>query len=542
MRTLLALIAVVGWVMGAVAQPFPQVGSVPNGQASGTRSGHTWAVDGTTDLGTVVSNAVAGDSITVRKGVYTVSNGILVGVGVTLRGEGLPLIKNFVDASTQVGAGALNISDNMVIDGFELTNCLSDTKFQTCIAGHFTVNGGTMTNWQVKNCIGHGDTDGVLLKSDTKRIWGSFYDCVMLAKWDAWVFIAQSSSADISVGLWNCVGVIYTESVKTPGMGGYTHAVGYDGPGKGTIEIHGGYYASTNNSVGGVIYYNNSGGAGAVRTLVYGATLVGTNALVVTDVPSGSAGWQARLIGCNLERAGPVNDGTGPNGSLNGPADIQIVSGGMDTFAFRETVISANGAASGSTIVGDAITGAGGDSASGLAPTASEGAMRRQTSDTTAGNDTGASGNLNYRTGKNISFRAAVKQDVIITKRFFYGLTDQTLTAMGGADNAAGNYAGFLLTTNISANKILTITKDNVTQTSTTTSVVQDLATTHLYEIQFDDAYPRVIFKIDGAVVAIHTTHLPAASTNLRYVIGGKKYDATIRNTDIEYVRVRSLR
>jgi hypothetical protein len=525
--------------VGGVVTTGPNTGV----QTSGTKVGNTWSADSGADLGTIISNAAAGDVITVRKGVYTVSNGILVGIGVTLRGEGLPLIKNFVDANGGIqGAAALNLNDNVIIEGFEVTNCISDSKFQTCIGFHYANNGGTGTNWIVRDCICHGDTDAFVLKGNTARVWGNIYDSIFLSKWDAVVLLAQGSSSDISCTLWNCASVVYTESVKTPGMSGYTHAIGYDGLGKGTIEVHGGYYASTNNSIGGVVYYNNGGGAGAVKTLIYGATLVGTNALVVTDVPSGSAGWQARLIGCNLDKAGAVQDLTGPGGSLNGPADIQIVSAGTEGFIYRETAVTANGAATGTTIMGDSINNGGGDTISALVPTASEGVMRRQTSDTTAGNDTGVSGNLNYRTGKNIYFKTAVKQDVIITKRFFYGLTDQTLTTMGGADNAAGNYAGFLLTTNISANKVLTITKDNSTQTSTTTTIVQDTGTTHVYEIIFDDAYPRVIFKIDGQVVATHTTHLPSAGTNLRYVIGGKKYDGTIRNTDIEYVRVRSLR
>jgi hypothetical protein len=508
--------------------------------APGGKSGNTWTVDGNIDLGTIVSNAAAGDTITVKKGVYAVSNGILVGAGVTLRGEGLPLIKNYVDGTS--GAGCLNLSDNVVIDGLEITNALSDTKFQYCIGAHHSINGNNTTNWIVKDVIGHGDSDCFLLKEGlAKTIWGNVYDSVFLSKWDAIVLLGANASASISCNFWNCTSIVYTESVKNPGMSGYTHACGYDGQGTGYIEIHGGYYASTNNSIGQVFSYQGPSTA-ACRTYVYGATIIGTNAATIVDVPSGSAGWQARFIGCNMDKGGPIHDLSGPLGALDGPADVQVISGGMDSFEYRETVMAGNGAATGSTVMGDAVASGGGDTTSGLAPTANEGAMRRQASDTTAGNDTGISGNLNYRTGKYLYFKSAVKQDVIITKRFFYGLTDQTITTMGGADNAAGNYAGFLLTTNISGNKILTVTKDNVTQTSTTTAVAQDTATTHIYEIIFDDAYPRVIFKMDGQVVATHTTHLPAASTNLRYVIGGKKFDATQRNTDIEYVRVRSLR
>jgi hypothetical protein len=501
----------------------------------GVRSGNTWLADSNIDLGTIISNAAAGDTITVKRGTYTVSNGILIPIGVTVRAEGLPLIKSFVDGTS--GSSCFNMSDNTILDGFEITNCIADTKFQVCVGTHDNVAARNATNWVVKNCFFHGDSDCVVIKTDSARtIGGAFYDCIGLSKWDCFLLFANNGSANISCVFWNCAGIIYTESVKTPGMSGYTHAIGADGSGKVNLEIHGGYFASTNNSRGFALAYIND--TGPIKTLAYGATFIGTNAVYISDCPSGSAGWRARLFGCNL--VGPVFDASGALGPLDGPADIQVISGGMDSFNFRRTLVNANGAAAGSTIMGDGITSAGADTVSALAPTSSEGVMRRQTSDTTSGGDTGASGNLNYRTGRFNYFKAAIKQDVIITKRFFYGLSDQTLTTMGGSDDPSGNYAGFLLTTNTSF--VWTVTKDNSTQTSTITAQPQDTATTHIYEVICDDDYPRVIFKIDGYVVAIHTTHLPSASTNLRYVIGGKKYDGTIRNTDIEYIDIRSNR
>jgi len=497
--------------------------------------GHTFTLSpGTNNLGVTISNAVAGDTVVVKAGVYTVSNNILVTPGVIIRGEGSPLVKNFVDGSS--GASCFNLSDNVIIDGLEITNCIADTKFQVCVGTHDTIASRNATNWVVKNCIFHGDTDCVVIKTDSaKVIAGEFRDCVGYSKWDCYLLYPNNPSANITVSFWNCVGVIYTESVKQPGMSGYTHAIGIDGLGKGYLEVHGGYFASTNNSVGWALTYKFPG---VFKTYMYGATLIGTNSVFIEDCPSGSAGWRSRLYGCSL--TGPVHD-LSTVVAADGPADFQIISGGPDTYYFRDTLIQANGTTT--TIMGDAITSAGGDTPSALAPTATEGAMRRQLSDTTATSDTGVSGNLLYRTGKFINFKASIKQDNIATKRFFYGLTDQTITVMGGLDNPAGNYAGFLLTTNITGNRIIAITKDNVTQTATTNVVaVQDTGVTHLYEVIFDDDYPRVIFKYDGYVIATHTTHLPAAGTNMRYVIGGKKWDSAARNTDIEYIDIRSTR
>jgi len=203
----------------------------------------------------------------------------------------------------------------------------------------------------------------------------------------------------------------------------------------------------------------------------------------------------------------------------------------------RLTLIQANGATS--TIIGDQINNGGGDTPSAVAPTSTEGELRRQTSDTTNPHDTGVSGNLMYRSGRNIYFGSTVKIDSTATKRYFFGVTDQTIITMGGADDAVGNYAGFLLTTNQA--KILTVTKDNATQTSTTTTVNQDTSI-HLYEVVFSDSTPNVIFKIDGNVVATHTTHLPSASTNMRYVVGGQKFDVANRTTDFEWIQVESDR
>lgn len=168
-----------------------------------------------------------------------------------------------------------------------------------------------------------------------------------------------------------------------------------------------------------------------------------------------------------------------------------------------------------------ALTGTGGIVAA--APSATLGASFLQYSGGTAASYYSTAGDLTYRTGRNIlmTFRTALTNTSNL--RFWFALTDQTAATMMVADNPAGNYAGFLATTNITSgftnNAWVTVSKDGTTQTTTVTSSALD-TNPHLFSITFNDGTPNVVFAIDGSTVASHTTHLPSAATVLRYVHG----------------------
>lgn len=127
------------------------------------------------------------------------------------------------------------------------------------------------------------------------------------------------------------------------------------------------------------------------------------------------------------------------------------------------------------------------------------------------------SGNLNFRTGKNCE--SAVWAGVTNTATaftFWHQLTDQAASVVTGT-NPNGNYAGFRYnSTGDTTFKF--ITKDNSTQTITDTLVALGNSF-HTFWFFEDVPNSRWIGYIDGLPVATNSTHLPSATTYLRYVV-----------------------
>jgi len=130
---------------------------------------------------------------------------------------------------------------------------------------------------------------------------------------------------------------------------------------------------------------------------------------------------------------------------------------------------------------------------------------------------------LNYRTGRNIALHSQAGPARIVNARYWFGLTDQTLATMSASDNPAGNYAAFRFSTVAGDTHYQAITKDGTTQTIVDTGVtpiaISAPGNIAVFDIIFNDGTPNVLFYINGTLVATITTHLPSASTNLRFLV-----------------------
>jgi hypothetical protein len=398
----------------------------------------------------------------------------------------------------------------------DVTDNGTDSYTVRASGGRFHIGGGAKTySFQSNTVAANG---GVFYTFSSSTLFGGFYAGTNAP--------GNSRGTDIANGAIGGTNLIQVDAPTVAkaleiGTNGSTHIAG-----PVVITGSGSNYSGGNLNINGTI--NNTGATNSSLT---------ANRIILTDANK-----------AQVSAAGSGSVPVNADGTATTVAQMETLMLATNDFRYlkrypykRLAFVVANGAASGSTIMGDAVTSGGGDTVSAVAPTSTEGVLRRQTSDTTNPNDTGVSGNLNYRSGRNIYFATTVKLDSVATKRYFFGVTDQTITTMGGADNPAGNYAGFMLTTNTGGINILTITKDNSTQTSTTTSLAQDTSI-HLYEVVFNDGTPNVVFRVDGVTVATHTTHLPSAGTNMRYVVGGRKYDGSQRLTDFEYIQIESDR
>jgi hypothetical protein len=153
----------------------------------------------------------------------------------------------------------------------------------------------------------------------------------------------------------------------------------------------------------------------------------------------------------------------------------------------------------------------------------------------------GASGNANYRTGRNIAFLMIAGPGGRITdERWWFGLTDQTLATQGASANPAGNYAAFRYDTTVPDTSWQCITKDGTTQTIVSSGIAPIINGPVEFGIIFNDTIPNVTFYINGALVATITTHLPSASTNLRYCASSECFTSGSSALTLEQVFIVS--
>ena len=128
--------------------------------------------------------------------------------------------------------------------------------------------------------------------------------------------------------------------------------------------------------------------------------------------------------------------------------------------------------------------------------------------------------NAFYFVGRNIAFNIIAYLNGLLTSRYWFALTNQTLATMGASDNPAGIYAGFRFSPSTAGDVYWQcITKDNVTQNIISSGIVPNGPfITHSYSIVFNDGVPNVQFYIDKELVATSVSHLPVVRTPLQWV------------------------
>lgn len=149
-------------------------------------------------------------------------------------------------------------------------------------------------------------------------------------------------------------------------------------------------------------------------------------------------------------------------------------------------------------------------------------------------------GDANWLTGKNLiwdTYGAVITPSSTNNARTWHGLSDQTATTMAGADDPAGNYAGFLYSTTSSEVNFKCTSKDNSTQESTDTGVSGSARGTaeadrvgHRFTI-VELSGPSYKFYIDGVLKCTHSTHVPTASTLLRQMWTTNAADTSVLPT-----------
>ena len=81
----------------------------------------------------------------------------------------------------------------------------------------------------------------------------------------------------------------------------------------------------------------------------------------------------------------------------------------------------------------------------------------------------------------------------------------------------------------------------NASGTETITPLTQNPSTMSIMRIEIDNTGSGAVrFYINGALVATHTTNIPAATTRLGYHVGGTLSAATATNIWVDYIRVWS--
>lgn len=145
-------------------------------------------------------------------------------------------------------------------------------------------------------------------------------------------------------------------------------------------------------------------------------------------------------------------------------------------------------------------------------------------------------GNTMWLTGKALHFQSygAITQVAggTASARVFLGISDQTSTTMVGADDPAGNYAGFQWLTGGGSGadgNFKCISKDNTTQQVTDSGVAGNgYGTSYASRVgrHFDvvDEGSTYKFYIDGVLKCTHSTHVPTSGTLVTqmWAVGGQ--------------------
>jgi hypothetical protein len=178
---------------------------------------------------------------------------------------------------------------------------------------------------------------------------------------------------------------------------------------------------------------------------------------------------------------------------------------------------------------------------SAINPTATEPAMVNYASAASSGSRYGIDANANtfLRTGRHNYFEAKVKLQEITVTRVWIGLSSQSAGTIVASDNPTGNHAMFRFSTAAGDTNWMCCTKDNTTQTATSSGIAADTAI-HLFAIEFDDVAGNIKFYIDGVLVHTATANLPTAGSNFQYIIQGATQEAVAKNLRIAWCHIES--
>lgn len=169
-------------------------------------------------------------------------------------------------------------------------------------------------------------------------------------------------------------------------------------------------------------------------------------------------------------------------------------------------------------------------------PDANEGPMVMFTSSAVGGSQAGLYGSALYRTGRNTLFQTRVKLSSIVAERIWIGVTSNTASAMVTNDAPTGNFAGFWFSTVVGHTNWQVHTRDNVTTNTTDSTIAVATTTSFEFEVEEDTTAGVWRFKIDGVTVATTSTNIPAANTNLRFVIHVSTSAAAAKSLSLGWV------
>jgi hypothetical protein len=158
-----------------------------------------------------------------------------------------------------------------------------------------------------------------------------------------------------------------------------------------------------------------------------------------------------------------------------------------------------------------------------------------------------AAGNTGYFGSGNLllterSLNPVIEARVQITtatdQRVFIGFTNASGTAAIGGDTNIGADQAFFRKS--AASTTLNAVTRAASGTETVTTLANGTGTYHVLRVELDNAAAAARFYVNGALVATHTTAVPASTTRLGYYIINNISGTTNRAVNIDYVRVWS--
>jgi hypothetical protein len=183
-----------------------------------------------------------------------------------------------------------------------------------------------------------------------------------------------------------------------------------------------------------------------------------------------------------------------------------------------------------------------------IAGTTSEETLIQWASGAVSGNQGGCAYSAvnDWFTGRNLYWAAYLKDANadMTNQRFYAGMTavtDGNLTTTYNADTpgTANRLAMFRYSSVAGDTNYQCITGNATSQTTTNSGIAADTAA-HVFEIQYNDSIPNVVFSIDGAVVCTNTTNLPGNNVRHGTLILVTTQTTAAKNIQVGWVTVTS--